>query len=92
MSAELHWLAATAIFTALLWIPYILALLGQMGVGAGLMDGEHATKLDAPWAQRAQRAHANAVENLAVFAALVITLHLAEAATELPPQPHWSFS
>jgi uncharacterized MAPEG superfamily protein len=83
MTPELKWLAATALFTGLVWVPYILALLGQMGVGKALMDGQHATPLDAPWAQRAKRAHANAVENLVVFAALVIVLHLAEAATSL---------
>jgi len=83
MTPEIKWLAATAMFTGLIWLPYILALLAQMGVKDALMDGEHATVLDAPWAQRAQRAHANAVENLVVFAALVIALHLANAGTGL---------
>jgi len=83
MTPELKWLAATAMFTGLVWLPYILALLAQMGVGKALMDAQHATALDAPWAQRAKRAHANAVENLVVFAALVLVLHAANAGTAL---------
>ena len=83
MTPELKWLAATSLFTGLVWLPYILALLVQMGVTKALMDGEHATELDAPWAQRAQRAHTNAIENLVVFGGLVIVLHLIDAGTAL---------
>jgi uncharacterized MAPEG superfamily protein len=34
-------------------------------------------KPQAPWAQRLQKAHTNAVENLVVFAALVLVAHAA---------------
>jgi uncharacterized MAPEG superfamily protein len=77
MSTELTWVAATAFITALMWVPYILSLIGQMGVVAALSDGEHATGVEAGWAQRSKRAHANAVENLVVFAPLAIGIHLA---------------
>lgn len=77
MSPELTWMAATALITALMWVPYILSLIGQMGVGAALADAEHATPLEAPWAQRSKRAHANAVENLVIFAPLAIGIHAA---------------
>ena len=77
MSSELTWVAETALITALMWVPYILSLIGQMGVVAALSDGEHATAPAAGWAQRAKRAHANAVENLVVFAPLAIGIHLA---------------
>ena len=34
------------------------------------------------WASRAKKAHANAIENLAPFAAVVLVAHLAQAANE----------
>lgn len=79
MSPELTWVAATALITALMWVPYILSLIGQMGVINALSDGEHDTKLEAAWAQRAKRAHINAVENLVIFAPLAIGVHVAGA-------------
>jgi len=72
LSAELTWLVWTALLTALLWIPYILKLLSEQGVTNALMDGEHVAPPRAAWAQRAKRAHTNAVENLVVFAPLVL--------------------
>lgn len=77
MSPELTWVAATALITALMWVPYILSLIGQMGVAAALADSEHDTALEAAWARRAKRAHANMVENLVIFAPLAIGIHLA---------------
>jgi uncharacterized MAPEG superfamily protein len=77
MTPELTWVAATALITMLMWVPYILSLVGQMGVPGAIRDPEHDTPLQAPWAQRAKRAHANAVENLVVFAPLAIGVHVA---------------
>ncbi|WP_374763013.1 MAPEG family protein [Yunchengibacter salinarum] len=78
----LMWLGLTALLTAVLWVPYVLSLISQMGVGPALMDGEHNTPLQAPWAGRARRAHANAVENLAVFAALLLAVVLSGKASD----------
>lgn len=77
MSPELTWVAAMALITALMWVPYILSLLGQMGAGAALADSEHEVTLESAWARRCKRAHANAVENLVIFAPLAIGVHLA---------------
>ncbi|HUS52763.1 MAG TPA: MAPEG family protein [Thermohalobaculum sp.] len=77
MSSELYWVAATALITALMWVPYILSLLGEFGVMAALSDGNAGTTPGAVWAQRAKRAHANAVENLVIFAPLAIGIHVA---------------
>jgi uncharacterized MAPEG superfamily protein len=77
MSPELTWVAATALITALMWVPYILSLLGQVGIAAALADTEHDATLEVAWARRSKRAHANAVENLVVFAPLAIGIHLA---------------
>ena len=83
MSPELTYLVLTALLTLLLWIPYITALIVQMGLGPALMDTEHEFRLEQAWARRAQRAHANAVENLVVFAALIAAVELANANTAL---------
>lgn len=72
MHTELLYLALVSAFTGLLWVPYILNRL----VVRGLTDsvGYPANpKPQSPWAQRLGKAHANAVENLVVFAALVLT-------------------
>lgn len=79
LSPEVFWLAATAVATALMWLPHILWLIGDKGLVPALMDGEHDIDYRAPWAARARRAHLNAVENLAVFAALVVAVELSGA-------------
>jgi uncharacterized MAPEG superfamily protein len=68
----LHWLALTTIVTGLFWLPYVLNRMLAVGMpdtlgGDAVPDEKHAA-----WAQRAKRAHANAVENLVVFATLVL--------------------
>ena len=69
----LQWLAATTIMTALFWVPYVLERLVVLGVLGALrpVDPEHIEK-QALWAQRARRAHYNAIENLVIFATLVL--------------------
>lgn len=83
LAPELYWLAATAMLTAVMWIPYILQLIAQMGPVAAFWDPYHETPHEAAWARRAKRAHANAVENFAVFSTLVLSVHLMSVATPL---------
>ena len=69
----LVWLAGLTIF---MWLPYILAHI----VNVGLIQALTYQADDEPlpeWAARAKRAHYNAIENLAPFAALVIVAHFA---------------
>ncbi|MEO0425786.1 MAG: MAPEG family protein [Pseudomonadota bacterium] len=80
MPAELFWLALTVTMTGLMWV-YVFVLVAQLGFGPAMRDPVHDTPYAAPWAQRAKRAHANAVENLAIFAPLVLVLHAAEIST-----------
>jgi uncharacterized MAPEG superfamily protein len=70
---SLEWLAASALMAALFWMPYVLERMVALGVIGALkpVDPEHELK-QALWARRAKRAHYNAVENLAVFATLVL--------------------
>jgi len=83
VTRDLSYLAWTALLTAVLWIPYIA---GQV-MANGLLGPEN-YRNPAPrpvplWAQRANRAHLNAVEAFAPFAALVLIAHLAGAANEM---------
>ena len=72
LSPELYWLTLTCLLTGLLWLPYILRLIVQLGPVKAIWDPTGAHPHDADWALRAKRAHYNAVENLAVFAPLVL--------------------
>jgi uncharacterized MAPEG superfamily protein len=74
LSPELYWAVLTAGFTALLWAPHVAQRLLEMGLVGGFRDPTHEAPTRAPWAQRSIRAHANAVENLVVFATLAIAL------------------
>ena len=79
MTTDLKMLALTAGFTMLLWLPYILARIANVGLMAALTYRADSTPL-ADWAARAKKAHYNAIENLAPFAAAVIVAHLAGVA------------
>ena len=79
MSTDLSMLAWTTGLTALFWLPYILARIAKYGLTEALTY--RADSLPVPaWADRAKKAHYNAVENLVVFAALVLVAHVTGAA------------
>jgi uncharacterized MAPEG superfamily protein len=76
MKTELMYLVWVTTLTAVIWIPYIVDRL----MVEGMMDavGYPANpKPQSPWAQRLKAAHYNAVENLVVFAALVLVAQAA---------------
>jgi uncharacterized MAPEG superfamily protein len=74
MSKELMWLTLTVILTGLLWIPYILDRIMVRGLMGAMANPSRNDKPQAPWAQRLYFAHSNAVENLVIFAILVLIL------------------
>src|SRR5882757_3638867 len=55
-----------------MWVPYVLARMTTHGVLPAIGTPGPGYPTDAPWADRARRAHLNAIENLAVFAPLVL--------------------
>lgn len=85
MSTELYWMTLTILMTALLWVPYVLDRCAVRGVWPTLTDTR--PEIDGPhslWAQRAIRAHENAVENLAIFVPAVLAataLHVSTPVT-----------
>ncbi len=77
MTQELTYLAATALLTALMWIPYTLNVIVVRGLADAVGYPENPRPL-AAWAQRMKAAHYNGVENLVVFAALILVAHAAD--------------
>ena len=77
MSPELKYLALTALLTASLWIPYVVA---QVVTNGPLKPPNYVDPTPRPlplWGQRANRLYINAVETFAPFAAIVILVQLA---------------
>ncbi len=81
MTTDLTMLAWAAAITSLMWLPYILAHIMNVGLLPALTYQADSTPLP-DWAARAKRAHYNAIENLAPFAVLVVIAHLSGAANE----------
>ncbi len=75
MSTGLVYLGLSAGLCLVFWIPYILARIQAWGLSdaVGYPDQPPA---EAAWAVRARKAHANHIENLAPFAALVLVAEL----------------
>jgi len=77
MTTDLTYLAWTALLTASLWIVYIAA---QVMTNGFLTPQNYVDPKPRPvplWGERANRAHLNAVESFAPFAALVLIAHVA---------------
>jgi uncharacterized MAPEG superfamily protein len=77
VSAELRYLAYTALLTAALWIPYIISQVRTNGFLAPENYVDPKPRAVPLWGERANRAHINAVESFAPFAALVLIAHVA---------------
>ena len=82
MSKELLWLTLTVILTGLLWAPYILDRILVRGLMGAMANPSRNDKPQSPWAQRLYFAHTNAVENLVIFAPLVLILDAQGYSTE----------
>ena len=83
MTTELHWLVLTTLMTGLFWVPYILNRLLEQGIFPAIYDPHGDTTTKFPWAQRMMKAHENAVENLVIFAPLVLALHVSGMSTSV---------
>ncbi|HUL90020.1 MAG TPA: MAPEG family protein [Pseudolabrys sp.] len=74
MTKELLWLTLTIILTGVLWVPYIIDRAMVRGLMATMANPSRQDKPQSAWAQRLYFAHTNAVENLVIFAPLVLIL------------------
>ncbi len=75
MTYELKWLLYTLLLTGMLWLPYIINRITVRGMIPALGNPSIDDKPQSPWAQRAMKAHSNAVENLVLFAPAVLAVH-----------------
>ena len=76
MNVELQYLLLTAILTGVLWIPVVIGYVKTRGLLTP-EDYRSAPTSELPdWVNRANRAHLNAVENFAPFAAVVLIAQL----------------
>ena len=82
MTKELLWLTLTIILTGLMWVPYILDRIMARGLMGAMANPSRGDKPQSPWAQRLYFAHTNAVENLVIFAPLVLILDAQGHSTE----------
>lgn len=76
MKPELLYLVCVTLLTALMWVPYILDRIAVRGL-ADTVGYPETPKPQSPWAERMKAAHANGVENLVIFAALVLSANAA---------------
>ena len=83
LPAELSSLALVSLLTAVLWVPLILNRLVEMGPWKALKNPEPDVRPESDWAYRLASAHRNALENLVVFAPLVLIVHVLEISNSL---------
>lgn len=84
MTTELYWLTLTILMTSFFWVPYILDRIAVRGFIRAITGTRAETTDDqSEWAQRAIRAHANAIENLVLMGAAVLVAHALKISTPL---------
>lgn len=83
MTTELFYLSLAAILTGVLWIPVVIGYVSSRG---SLKPSDYKVAPTAPlpaWVNRANRAHMNAVENIAPFAAVVLIANAVGVSTSI---------
>jgi uncharacterized MAPEG superfamily protein len=83
MTTELFYLLFAALLTGVLWIPVVIGYVSSRGL---LKPADYKVAPISPlpdWVNRANRAHMNAVENLATFATVVLIAHLVGVSTSI---------
>lgn len=76
MSVELKYLTLAALWNAVIWVPYILNMIAVRGLKDAVSYPENPPPM-AAWAQRLKAAHYNSVENLVVFATVILVAQFA---------------
>ena len=82
MTSELTSLSWVIALQLVMWIPYILNQITVRGLVNAVSYPENPPPI-APWAERMKKAHYNAVENLVVFAALVLMANAVGVSSEM---------
>ena len=82
-SPEICWLIFTIIMTALFWVPQIINSIFQAGLKKAFFYPDEAANYYSEWANRSRAAHKNAVENLVIFAPLVLLVLMLDISNDL---------
>jgi uncharacterized MAPEG superfamily protein len=85
MKTELLYLLLTAVLTGVLWIPVVI---GYVSARGPLKPADYVVAPTSPlpeWVNRANRAHQNAVESFAPFAAVVLIGQAAGVSSAVTP-------
>ena len=82
MTRELFWLTLTVILTGVMWLPYILDRIMVRGLNKAMANPSRSDRPQSEWANRMMFAHDNAIENLIIFAPLVLILNAADYSTK----------
>ena len=82
MTREIFWLTLSVILTGLLWLPYIVDRIMVRGFMGAMDNPKPKAKPQSAWAQRLYFAHTNAVDNLVLFAPLVLILDSRNISTD----------
>ena len=81
MSSDCFWLALTVAMTGLMWVPFMLDRFAVRGIMGTLRNPDPFAGRQSEWAERMMAAHTNAVENLIIFAPLVLMLDILDVST-----------
>ena len=73
ISSEIYYLILVTFFCGLLWIPYVMERFFRIGIKETCGYGEKNINIP-QWASRAKLAHVNLIENLPLFAILIIII------------------
>lgn len=82
MTSELMSLTWVTALTAVLWMPYVLNLIAVRGLIDAVGYPENPEPLSG-WAAKMKAGHANAIENLVVFATLVLIANAAGVSNDI---------
>src|ERR1700687_265962 len=82
MSRELMWLTLTVILTGRMGVHYIIDRMMVRGMMGAMATPSRKDKPQSSWAMRLYFAHTNAIENLVIFAPLVLILDSQGHSTE----------
>lgn len=76
VSEHIFWLVLTVMMSSLFWLPYIVNRILENGLWEALRNPNPDVAPKAQWADRMKHAHSNAIENLMIFAPLVLCLEV----------------
>ena len=81
LNTEIYYLIIVTFFCGLLWIPYVTERFFRIGIKETCGYGDKNINIP-QWASRAKLAHLNLIENLPLFAILIIVVTLLEKNNE----------